>query len=116
MRTILATAAAVVALSFNLGASDISKERGEAQARAMADLRDGMSLSLDAMTAARHRWPAAQPVRLKTAAPPAPRTEQALDREELRQAVTDFLNNGGSVNLASQFGLPHPVVAPAILR
>ena len=71
MRTILATAAVVVTLAFPLQAGDTSKELGS-QNPAPVGLPGGMSLSLEAMTAARHHWPVVTPDCPRTAKLPLP--------------------------------------------
>jgi hypothetical protein len=101
MRTILATAAAVVALAFHLHAGDTSKETvAKPHHPAPAGLRDGMSLSLEAMTAVRHRWPTAAPTPPKAPKELVRREERPVDVEELRQAVAEFLKSGRSAGLA----------------
>ena len=93
MRTILATAAVVVTLAFPLQAGDTSKELGS-QNPAPVGLPGGMSLSLEAMTAARHHWPVVTPDCPRTAKLPLPHEERPVDVEELRRALVEYLNNG----------------------
>jgi hypothetical protein len=93
MRTILA-AAVFVALAVDVHA-------GDGKAARTQPLPEGINLSLDAMTAVRHRRP--EPVR--PAAPESKVTseEQFIDPGELRVALIDYLRTGrrGSPMLVS---------------
>jgi hypothetical protein len=70
-----------------------SERRSERRSRrsALHELPEGMSLSLQAMTAARHQWPVPQSVREVRTVQPASEPGAPVDLELLRKALDDYV-------------------------